>query len=205
MAFSTTASTTTLTPFEQTCPNNFAWMQHDPNLSFCNQLPPNSQVLEDPSNYLTICDPTNQYCNVPINMQSRQSTMQDCEISRFQEKEYDAMTIARKSDTREENTSFASDLNCTSINAKYHRNPQTENEYNHTPTLQHASTRTNTMTKENEFLNIHNSGYRNVENRDSYSIPGFGQGVLDSRHGFLAIISNPLIKLSIKNFMRSTD
>ncbi|GIY13568.1 hypothetical protein CEXT_646742 [Caerostris extrusa] len=144
MTFSTVASTTTLNPFEQTCPNNSAWMQHDPNLSFYNQLPRNSRGLEDPSNYLTIYDPTNEYYNVPMNMQSGQSAMQDFEISHFQDTEYDAMAIARKSGRREENTSLASDLNCTSINAKYHRNPHIENEYNHTPAMQHASTRTNT-------------------------------------------------------------
>ncbi|GIX89941.1 hypothetical protein CEXT_143651 [Caerostris extrusa] len=98
-----------------------------------------------------------------MNMQSGQSTMQDCEISRFQEKEYDGMAIVRKSDRKEENTSFATDLKCTSINAKYHRNPHIENEFNHASALKHAST----ITRENEFLNIHNSGYRNVENRDS--------------------------------------
>ncbi|GIY71201.1 hypothetical protein CDAR_38321 [Caerostris darwini] len=125
-----------------------------------------------------------------MNMQSRQSGMQDCEISRFQEKEYDAMAIARKSDRREENTSFASDLNCTSINAKYHRNPHTVNEYNHTPALKHASTRTNTITRQNEFLNIHNSGYSNMEKSDSYSIAGFGQGLLDSRQGMKEIPHN---------------
>ncbi|GIX94280.1 hypothetical protein CEXT_345001 [Caerostris extrusa] len=94
-----------------------------------------------------------------MNMQSRQSAMHDCEITRFQEKDYDAVAIARKSDRRKENTSFASDLNCTSINAKYHRNPQTVNEYNHAPALKRASA----ITRGNEFFNMHNSGYRNME------------------------------------------
>ncbi|GIX94286.1 hypothetical protein CEXT_345031 [Caerostris extrusa] len=85
----TTASASALNPFEQPCTNNSAWMQHDPNWSCYNQLPPNSQGLEDPSNYLSIWDPINEYCNAPMNMQSGQSTMQDFEISRFQEKEYD--------------------------------------------------------------------------------------------------------------------
>ncbi|GIX94276.1 hypothetical protein CEXT_344991 [Caerostris extrusa] len=52
--------------------------------------------------------------------------MQNCEMQCFQDTEYDAMAIVRKSDRREENSGFASDLNCTSINAKYHRNPLTE-------------------------------------------------------------------------------
>ncbi|GIY49830.1 hypothetical protein CDAR_226691 [Caerostris darwini] len=179
MAYFTAANTSELNPVQQQSINNIELMQHDLNLSFYNQLPPNTQSLEGPSNYLTIYDPT----NVPMKMQSRQSAMQNCEISRFQEKEYDGMTIARKSDGREENTSFESYLNSTNINAKYHRNPHTENEYNRTPALKHVSTRTNTITRQNEFLNIHNSGYRNVENRDSYSIPVFGQGLLDSRQG----------------------
>ncbi|GIY99187.1 hypothetical protein CEXT_5301 [Caerostris extrusa] len=184
MAFITEADTSQLNPVEQPCKNNSVFMQHSPNVSFYNQLPPNSRLLEDPSNYLTVCDPTNEYYNVPINMQSRQSGMQDFEISRFQEKEYDAMSIDRKSVRREENTNFASDL--TSINAKYHRNPHIDNEYNHLPALQHASTRTNTIMREkcyDEFLNIQNSAYCNIENRDSYSIPGFGQGLLDSQVG----------------------
>ncbi|GIZ03733.1 hypothetical protein CEXT_113531 [Caerostris extrusa] len=117
-----------------------------------------------------------------MNMQSRQSTMQDCEMSRFQEKEYDGMAIARKSDRREENTKFASDLNCTSINAKCHRNPHTENEYNQTHPLKHLSTRTNT-TFYDEFLNIHNSAYHNIENIDSYSIPDIGQDFSGSHLG----------------------
>ncbi|GIX98424.1 hypothetical protein CDAR_253961 [Caerostris darwini] len=183
MAYFTAAITSELNPVQQPCANNIELMQHSPNLSFYSQLPPNFQDPEDPSNYLTICDPTNEYYNVPMNMQSGQNTMQNCEISRFPEKEYDGMAIARKSDGREENTSFASDLNCTSINAKYHRNPHTVNEYNHTPALKHAYTRINTIPRQNEFLNIQNSEYSNVENRDSYSIPVFGQGLLDSRQG----------------------
>ncbi|GIZ03736.1 hypothetical protein CEXT_113551 [Caerostris extrusa] len=110
-------------------------------------------------------------------MQSRQSTMQDCEISRFQEKEYDAMAIARKSDRREENTNFVFDL--TSINAKYHRNPHIDNEYNHLPALKYAST----ITRENEFFNMDNSGYRNMEKKSFIFNSGFGQGLLDSRQG----------------------
>ncbi|GIY31421.1 hypothetical protein CDAR_477271 [Caerostris darwini] len=121
MPFFNAAYTSELNSVEQTCTNNSAWMQPDPNLSFFNQLPPNSGGLKDPSNYLTICDPTKEYYSVPMNMQSGQSTMQDCEISRFQEKEYDGMAIARKLDRREKNTSFASDLNCTSINASIHQ------------------------------------------------------------------------------------
>ncbi|GIY22226.1 hypothetical protein CDAR_598551 [Caerostris darwini] len=148
MAFSTAASTSTLNPVEQPCTNNFVLMQHSPSISFYNQLPPTSQGIEDPSNYLTLYDTKNEYNNVPMNMQSGQCTMQDCEISRVQDKEYDTMAIARKSDRREENTNFASDLNCTSINAKYHRNPHIENDCNHTPALQHASTRCNTVMKE---------------------------------------------------------
>ncbi|GIY03791.1 hypothetical protein CDAR_79651 [Caerostris darwini] len=186
MAFSTTASTTTLTPFEQTCPNNSAWMQHDPNWSFYNQLPPNSQGLEDPSNYLSICDPTNEYYNVLMNMQSGQSTMQDFEISRFQEKEYDPVAIAIKSDRTEFNTSCASDLNFTSINAKYQRNPLAGKEYNHMAVSQPVSSRSNTVKREkfyDEFLNIQNSAYPNFENSDSYPIPDFRQVLLDSQQG----------------------
>ncbi|GIY62657.1 hypothetical protein CDAR_46601, partial [Caerostris darwini] len=148
MAFITEADTSQLNPVEQPCTNNSVLMQPSPNLSFYIQLLPTFRGLEDPSNYLTICDPTNKYYNVPMNMQSGQRGMQDCEIPRFPDKEYDAMAIARKSDRREKNTSFASDLNCTSINAKYHRNPHTEKEYNHAPALQHASTGTNTITRE---------------------------------------------------------
>ncbi|GIY99184.1 hypothetical protein CEXT_5271 [Caerostris extrusa] len=200
MAYFTAANTSELNPVQQPSINNIELMQHDLNLSFYNQFPPNSRALEDPPNYLTIYDPTKEYYNVPMNMQSRQSTMQDCEISCFQEKECDAMAVARKSDRREENTSFESYLSSTYINAKYHRNPHTENEYNHTPALKHASTITNTITRQNEFLNIHNSGYRNVENRDSYSIPGFGQGLLDSRQGmneFRSILKSLKANLTI--------
>ncbi|GIY49828.1 hypothetical protein CDAR_226671 [Caerostris darwini] len=180
MTFSTAASTNTLNPVEQPCTNNFVRMQHSPNISFYIQLPPTSQGLKDPSNYLIIYDPT----NVPMNMQSGQSAMQDFEISRFLEKEYDAMQIDRKLVRREENTNFASDL--TSINAKYHRNPRIDNEYNHLPALQHASTRTDMIMREkcyDEFLNIQNAAYCNIENRDSYSISGFGQSLLDSQLG----------------------
>ncbi|GIY92527.1 hypothetical protein CEXT_494871 [Caerostris extrusa] len=183
MAFSTAASTTTLNPFEQTCPNNSAWLQPDPNLSFYNQLPPNSQGLEDPPNYLTICDPTNKYCNVPINMQSRQSAMQNCEMQCFQDKDYDAVAIARKSDRTTKTTSWASDLNSTSINVQYPGNPYAEKP-NHMATLQPVSTRTNTVMKEkfhNEFLNIQNSACRNIENSHSYTNPDFDQGLLGSQ------------------------
>ncbi|GIY10922.1 hypothetical protein CDAR_561741 [Caerostris darwini] len=121
MAFFTEADTRLLNPVQEPCINNIELMQHDPNLSFYNQLPSNSRGLEDPSNYLTIYNPTNEYYNVAMNMQSGQSAMQDCEISHFQDKEYDAIAIARKLDRREKNTSFASDLNCTSINASIHQ------------------------------------------------------------------------------------
>ncbi|GIY70974.1 hypothetical protein CDAR_532501 [Caerostris darwini] len=125
---------------------------------------------------------TFQYCNVSMNIQSGQSAMQDCEISRFQDKEYDGMAIARKSDRREENMKCSSDLSSTSINVQYHGNSRPQKSC-HTAALKHAST----ITRENEFFNMHNSGYHNMEKSDSYSIPGFGQGVLDSRQGMKEI------------------
>ncbi|GIY99186.1 hypothetical protein CEXT_5291 [Caerostris extrusa] len=112
MAFFTAADTRALKTVEQPCTNNSVFMQHCPNLSFYNKLPPNCPRH---SNYLTIYDSTDQYYKASMNMQSRQSAMQDLEIYRFQDTEYDAMGIVRKSDRREENTNFASDLNCTSI------------------------------------------------------------------------------------------
>ncbi|GIY04893.1 hypothetical protein CDAR_54421 [Caerostris darwini] len=157
-------------------------MQHDPNLSFYNQLPPTSQGIEDPSNYLTIYDSTNEYYNLSMNMQSGQSAMQDSDISRFQDKEYRSMAIARKSDRREENTKCASDLSITSINEQYHGNSRLQNS-SHMAALKHVSTSTNTIMREKEFLNIRNSAYRNIDNIDSYSILHFGKGFLDSRQG----------------------
>ncbi|GIY74219.1 hypothetical protein CDAR_426191 [Caerostris darwini] len=100
--------------------------------------------VEQPNNFVLM----QHTPNISFYNQHHKYTMQDSEISRFQEKEYVTMAIARKSDRREENTNFASDLNCTSINAKYHRNPHIENDCNHTPALQHASTRCNTVMKE---------------------------------------------------------
>ncbi|GIY99185.1 hypothetical protein CEXT_5281 [Caerostris extrusa] len=187
MAFSTAASTTTLKPFEPTCQNNSAWMQHSPNLSFYNQLPPTSQGIEDPSKYITIYDPTNEYYN--ISMQSGQSSMQDSEISRFQDKEYQLMAIARKSDRREENTKCASDLSSPSINVQYHGNSRPQKSI-HMAAFQRVSTSTNTMMREKEFLNIQNSAYRNIENIDSYSIPDSGKGFLDCRQGMNEIPHN---------------
>ncbi|GIY53867.1 hypothetical protein CDAR_496261 [Caerostris darwini] len=61
MAFSTAASTTTLNPFEQKCPNNSLLMQHHSNLTFYKKLPPN---WPGPSNDLTIYGSTNKKCNM---------------------------------------------------------------------------------------------------------------------------------------------
>ncbi|GIY71199.1 hypothetical protein CDAR_38311 [Caerostris darwini] len=44
MAYFTAADTSQLNPVQQPCTNNIELMQHDPNLSFYNQLPPNSQA-----------------------------------------------------------------------------------------------------------------------------------------------------------------
>ncbi|GIY67596.1 hypothetical protein CDAR_90831, partial [Caerostris darwini] len=131
-------------------------------------------------------DPTNESYNTSMNMESRQSAMQDFEMSRYQEMEFVAMSIARNLDITEKNASCASDLNSASLNVSYNVNPHTENEYNHRPALQPVSIRTNAVMRDkfhDEFLNIQNSAYPNFENMPSYSIPDFGQGVLDSQQG----------------------
>ncbi|GIX75054.1 hypothetical protein CDAR_253011, partial [Caerostris darwini] len=46
----------------------------------------------------------------------------DFKISRFQEKEYDAVAIARKSNRTEKNKSCASHLNSASLNVQHHGN-----------------------------------------------------------------------------------
>ncbi|GIY39357.1 hypothetical protein CDAR_466581 [Caerostris darwini] len=123
MPFFGASYTSVLNPVEQPCTNNSAFMQHYPNLSFYNQLPPN---CPGSSNVLNICDPTKENYNVPMNIVSRHSSMQDFEMSRSQEKECDALTFARKSNIIEKKISCASDLNTTSINVKCHGNPHAE-------------------------------------------------------------------------------
>ncbi|GIX74959.1 hypothetical protein CDAR_125121 [Caerostris darwini] len=179
-AFSTAASTSTLNPYEQTCPNNSVLMQHHPNLTFYNQLPPN---CPGPSNDPTLYEPTTKNYNISMNIESRQSGIPNFKVPRFQE--YDAVAVDRKSDRTMKTTSCASDLNSTSLNVQYPGNPYAEKP-NHMAALQHVSTRTSTVMKEKfheEFLNIQNFAYHNIENIHSYSIPDFDQGLLDSQLG----------------------
>ncbi|GIY38424.1 hypothetical protein CDAR_122051 [Caerostris darwini] len=68
-------------------------------------------------------DPTNESYNTSMNMESRQSAMQDFEMSRYQEMEFVAMSIARNLDITEKNASCASDLNSASLNVSYNVNP----------------------------------------------------------------------------------
>ncbi|GIY39967.1 hypothetical protein CDAR_403551, partial [Caerostris darwini] len=137
MAFSIATSTSTLNPFEQTCPNISVLMQHHPNLSFYNQLPPN---CPGPSNDLTLYESTNKNYNISMNMESRQSGIPNFELALFQE--YDAVAVARKSDRTQKNTSCVSYLNGTSLDVQYHGNPCT-GKSSHTAALQHESTNTN--------------------------------------------------------------
>ncbi|GIY36245.1 hypothetical protein CDAR_577231 [Caerostris darwini] len=104
MAFSTAASTSALNPALQPCANNYALMQHSPNLSVYNQLPPTSQVLDVPFNYLTKYCPTSKNYNVSMNMESRQSGMQDFERPCTREKgDDDARTTTKKIEQNREN------------------------------------------------------------------------------------------------------
>ncbi|GIY07612.1 hypothetical protein CDAR_279201, partial [Caerostris darwini] len=111
--------TSELNPVQRPCTNNSALMQCYPNLSFYNQLPPNSR---GPSNALTKYDLTEENFNIWRSMESGKIVMQDCEISRFPEKEYDAVAIARKSNRTEKNKSCASHLSSASLNVQYHGN-----------------------------------------------------------------------------------
>ncbi|GIY08541.1 hypothetical protein CDAR_545901, partial [Caerostris darwini] len=126
MAFSTAASTSALNPVLRPCTNNYALMQHSPNLSIYNQLPPTSQVLDVPSNYLTKYYPTSKNYNVSMNMESGQSGMQDFERPCTREKEYDARTTTIISNRIEKNTSCASNLKSTSMNVQFRGRPRTE-------------------------------------------------------------------------------
>ncbi|GIY69082.1 hypothetical protein CEXT_206871 [Caerostris extrusa] len=120
MAFITETDTSQLNPVEPPFTYNSAWQQQDPNLSFYNQLPPN---CPGSSHDLALYESTNKNYNISMNMESQQSGIPNFKVPRFQE--YDAVAIARKSDRTEENTNFASYLNCTSINAKYHQRSNT--------------------------------------------------------------------------------
>ncbi|GIY99016.1 hypothetical protein CEXT_716411 [Caerostris extrusa] len=108
--------TSELNPVQQPRTNNSALMQRYRNLSFHNQLPPNSP---GPSNGLTKYDLTKENFNIWRSMESGKIGMPDFKISRFQEKEYDAAAIEREFDRTMKTTSSASDLNGTSINVQY--------------------------------------------------------------------------------------
>ncbi|GIY52378.1 hypothetical protein CDAR_269051, partial [Caerostris darwini] len=182
MPFFNAAYTSELNPVEVPWTNNSALMQRYPNLSFHNQLPPNSP---GPSNVLTKYDLTMENYNIWRSMKSGKIGTRDFKISRFQEKENDAVAIARKSNGTEKNKSCASDLYGTSLDVQYHGNPRT-GKSSHTAALQLESTNTNTLQRQkfhNEFLNIPKFSYPNSENKDLYSNPDFGQGYLDSQPG----------------------
>ncbi|GIY70970.1 hypothetical protein CDAR_532481, partial [Caerostris darwini] len=74
-------------------------------------------------------------------MESGKIDMPDFKISRFQEKEYDAVAIARKSNRSMKTTSSASDLNSASINVQHPGNPYAEKP-NPMAALQPVSSRT---------------------------------------------------------------
>ncbi|GIY60105.1 hypothetical protein CEXT_193941 [Caerostris extrusa] len=86
------------------------------NLSFHNQLSPG------PSNGLTKYDLTEENFNMWRSMESGKTGMPDFKISLFQEKEYDAVAMARKSNGTEINKSCASHLNSASLNVQYRGN-----------------------------------------------------------------------------------
>ncbi|GIY74217.1 hypothetical protein CDAR_426181 [Caerostris darwini] len=182
MPFFNAAYTSELNPAEEPWTNSSPLMQPYPNLSFHNQLPPNSP---GPSNGLTKYDLTIENYNIWRSIESAKIGTQDFKISRFQEKENDAVAIAKKSNRTVKNASCASDLYGTSLDMEYHGNPRT-GKSNHTAALQLESTNTNTVQREkfhDEFLNIPEFSYPNFENKDLYSNPDFGQGFLDSQPG----------------------
>ncbi|GIY49829.1 speckle-type POZ protein [Caerostris darwini] len=123
IVFFTTVYTSALNPVLHPCTSSSVLIQHCPNLPSYNQLPQNSP---GPSNHLTMYDPTNEYCTISMNMQSRQRAMQDFEMPPFQDKEYGAIAAAGKSIRTEKNRSCASDLNSTSPNVQYHGDPHKE-------------------------------------------------------------------------------
>ncbi|GIX89942.1 hypothetical protein CEXT_143661 [Caerostris extrusa] len=182
MPFFNAAYTSELNPVEVPWTNSSALMQPYPNLSFHNQLPSNSP---GPSNDLTKHDLTIENFNIWRSMESAKIGTQYFKISRFPEKENNAVAIARNSNRTEKNTISASDSYGTSLDMQYHGNPRT-GKSTHTAALQLESTNTNTVQREkfhNKFLNIPNFSYPNFENKVLYSNPDFGQGFLDSQPG----------------------
>ncbi|GIZ03731.1 hypothetical protein CEXT_113511, partial [Caerostris extrusa] len=119
MPFFNAVYTSELNPVQQPRTNNSAFTQRYPNLSFYNQLPPDSP---GPSNVLTKYDLTIENFNIWRSMESGKTGMPDFKISRFQEKEYDAVAIARKSNITEKNESCASHLHSASLNVQHHGN-----------------------------------------------------------------------------------
>ncbi|GIY53866.1 hypothetical protein CDAR_285871 [Caerostris darwini] len=95
MAFFTAVYTSALNPFEQPCTHISALIQHCPNLSIYKHILPNSP---GPSKGPTIYDPTKENYTISINSESRHCGIKDSEISRFQEKGYDAVVTARQFD-----------------------------------------------------------------------------------------------------------
>ncbi|GIY70976.1 hypothetical protein CDAR_532511 [Caerostris darwini] len=182
MPFFNAAYTSELNPVEVTWTNISALMQRYPNLSFYNQLPPNSP---GPSNGLIKYDLTEENFNIWRSMESGKTGVPDFKISRFQEKEYYAVAITGNSNRTEKTKSCASHLNSASMNVQYHRNPRTAKS-RHMIISQHVYPGTSTAMTEKfheGISNIQNGAYCNFENRHPYSIPNFGQGLLDSRPG----------------------
>ncbi|GIY13567.1 hypothetical protein CEXT_646731 [Caerostris extrusa] len=119
-------------------------MQCYPNLSFHNQLPPNSP---GPSNGLTKYDLAIENFNIWRSMESAKIGTQDFKISRFPEKENYTVAIARNSNRTEKNTISACDLYGTSLDMQYHGNPHT-GKSSPTAALHLESTNTNTVQRE---------------------------------------------------------
>ncbi|GIY40210.1 hypothetical protein CDAR_536811 [Caerostris darwini] len=92
MPFFNVAYTSELNPVEEGWTNSSALMQRYSNLSFYNQLPP---YFPGPSNGLTKYDLTEENYNIWRSIESAKIGTQDFKISRFEEKENDAVAIAK--------------------------------------------------------------------------------------------------------------